>query len=128
MNLDDIRKKYLIDFKFRTLNETKEASSGKQSETFAQRREKAIKQTGIGNISEKIALRYKIAQPTPEYQKRMNEIIKVRRALETMKMKTNRLISSVKNRNLIYYLTSLGETIDKGNKVLTVVENSLKNT
>lgn len=126
MTITDFFKKYSMDESFKTLRESAKASSGERKSVLQGRVNKALKTNTASGIAKKEGLRYKLTLPDPETRKKLEDLTKFRRNLETMRTKTNRMMSSIKNDALALYLLDLDSLLSKGLNKANDVEKHLK--
>ena len=115
-----------MDESFKTLRQSAQFSTGKQQAVLKERENKALKKSTAAAIARKAGDRYKLTKPNPETQRKLDEAQKFRRNLETMRTKTNRMMSSIKNDALALYLFDLDALLAKGLNKVNEVEKHLK--
>lgn len=126
--IENMKAKYLSDETLRSLTNSYVTSTGAQHKNLGKRLDNVNKQPGgKTRANQKVAVRNLIASPGPDKTRRITEAEEFRKMLSDIHKVANRL-KGVGNRNIFSYLVELDSLLKKGDKVLNVVSESIKNT
>lgn len=126
--IENMKAKYLSDETLRALTNAYVTSTGTQHQKLGKRLENVNRQRGGKTAAtQKVAVRNLISSPGPDKTRRITEAEDFRKMLNDIHKVANRL-KGVGNRNIFAYLVELDSLLKKGEKVLGVVTESIKNT
>lgn len=126
MTITDFLKKYSADESFKTLRETEKSSTGEAKKKAKERVNIALKNASMSKIVSTEGARYKASLPDSETRRKLENLMKFRRNIEAMRVKTNRMMAIQKNNTIAAYLLDLDSLLSKGLSKATEIEKIIK--
>lgn len=128
MDKSEIVEKYAIDVSLNALKRSKPSSAGSDREKINRQLSKAAKSTTVAVRSDKENERHLLKKPSQSKQQKLDEVHKIRRNIEVMQEKLNRMLASVKNRNIKTILVEIDRGFSGSSQKFNKLEEMINNT